>query len=136
VADRIFIDTMYIVALVNENDEHHEKAFALSQKYEKSSFVTTDAVLLEIANALARNYKEQAIKIIEHFRSFDDVEIVHLSPTLFEKAFQRYKTYVDKDWSLVDCISFEVMHEKGLTNVLTGDKHFKQAGFNCLMAAK
>ncbi len=70
-----------------------------------SSFVTTDSVLLEIANALARNYKEQAVEIIEYFFSSDEVEIVHLNSVLFEKAFQRYKMYLDKTWSLVDCIS-------------------------------
>jgi len=133
VADRIFIDTMYVVALVNENDEYHEPASELSNKYEHSSFVTTDAVLLEIANALARNYKNQAVEIIENFRSSDDVEIVHLNPGLFETAFKRYKSYLDKAWSLVDCISFEVMKKRSLTDALTGDKHFEQAGFTRLM---
>jgi len=133
VADKIFIDTMYVVALVNENDEHHERASELSEKYENSAFVTTDGVLIEIANVFARNYKEQAVEIIEDFRSSDDIEIVHLNPALFYKAFEHYKTYLDKTWSLVDCISFEVMKEKGLTDALTGDKHFEQAGFNRLM---
>ena len=95
--------------------------------------MTTDSVLLEIANALARNYKEQAVEIIEYFFSSDEVEIVHLNPVLFEKAFQRYKMYLDKTWSLVDCISFEVMKEKKLTDALTGDKHFEQTGLNRLM---
>ncbi|RMD86426.1 MAG: PIN domain-containing protein [Calditrichaeota bacterium] len=134
--NRIFIDTMYVVALVNENDEYHKRATELSEKYENSSFVTTEGVLLEIANVLARNYKEQAVEIIEYFLSSDDVEIVHLNPTLFDKAFERYKTYLDKTWSLVDCISFEVMKEKGLIDALTGDKHFEQAGLNPLMKEK
>lgn len=132
-ADKIFIDTMYVVALVNENDQNHEEATELSKKYENHSFVTTDAVLLEIANALARNYKEQAVKIIEYFHSSDNVEIVHLDAKLFERAFEFYKTYLDKTWTLVDCISFGVMKGKKLKNVLTGDRHFKQAGFNRLM---
>lgn len=120
-AGKIFLDTMYVVALVNENDEYHERASELSEKYENSAFVTTDGVLLEIANVLARNYKEQA------------VEIIHINPTLFEQAFEHYRTYLDKTWSLVDCISFEVMKEKKLSDALTGDKHFEQAGFNRLM---
>lgn len=132
-ADKIFIDTMYVVALVNENDQYHEEASELSKKYENHSFITTDAVLLEIANALARNYKEEAVKIIEYFHSSDNVEIVHLDAKLFEKAFEHYKTYLDKTWTLVDCISFGVMKGKKLKNVLTGDRHFEQAGFNRLM---
>ena len=39
----------------------------------------------------------------------------------------------DKDWSLTDCISFVVMHERGLPDALTTDKHFEQAGFRALL---
>ena len=35
----------------------------------------------------------------------------------------------DKEWSLVDCASFVVMQQRGLTEVLTTDHHFEQAGF-------
>ena len=132
-ADSIFIDTVYVVALVNENDEYHQHAYELSEKYENSKFVTTEAVLLETANALARNFKKQAVEIIESFRSSNNVEIVQLNTTLFEKSFERYKTFLDKTWSLVDCVSFEVMKEKGLTAALTSDRHFEQAGFNRLI---
>ena len=39
----------------------------------------------------------------------------------------------DKEWSLTDCISFEVMAELGLTEALTADHHFEQAGFRALL---
>lgn len=40
--------------------------------------------------------------------------------------------YQDKEWGLVDCISFVVMWEAGVTQVLTFDQHFAQAGFQVL----
>jgi len=40
---------------------------------------------------------------------------------------------LDKDWSLTDCISFEVMSSYGITEALTGDHHFTQAGFRALL---
>jgi len=35
----------------------------------------------------------------------------------------------DKTWSLVDCASFVVMQKRGITEALTSDVHFEQAGF-------
>jgi len=40
---------------------------------------------------------------------------------------------VDKAWSLTDCTSFVVMQEEGLTDALTTDHHFEQAGFAVLL---
>ena len=94
--------------------------------------LTTDAVLLEIGNALARGYKQEAIEVIEQFRASDEVEIKRLTPYLFEQAFELYKQYRDKDWSLVDCISFVAMREAGISQALTFDRHFVQAGFEVL----
>ena len=64
-ADRVFLDTSFVIALLNEKDQYHEK-------------------------------------------------------------------YADKKWGLVDCISFVVMREAGLSEVLTFDQDFEQAGFMVL----
>jgi predicted nucleic acid-binding protein len=53
-SESVFIDTGYILALVNENDQHHAEALVLSEHYDGRSVVVTDAVLLEIGNALSR----------------------------------------------------------------------------------
>jgi len=60
----LFIDTGYVIALINKNDEHHEKALALAEKYENFRFITTDPILLEIGNALSRIARHEAITII------------------------------------------------------------------------
>ena len=39
----------------------------------------------------------------------------------------------DKEWPLTDCVSFVVMKERGITEALTGDRHFEQAGFVALL---
>lgn len=45
-----------------------------------------------------------------------------------------YRQRRDKEWSLTDCISFVVMQEEQLTEALTADRHFEQAGFKPLLA--
>ncbi|MEA5570679.1 type II toxin-antitoxin system VapC family toxin [Calothrix sp. UHCC 0171] len=133
VRNKIFVDTLFVVALINQRDQYHQKASELADSLETHPLITTDAVLLEIGNALARNYKDEAVEIIEHFLTSDEVEIVRLNPEFFTQAFKLYKTHQDKAWGLVDCISFIVMKQSGITQALTFDQHFVQAGFQALM---
>ena len=130
---QIFVDTVFVVALVNCRDQYHHQAADLAKQYEHHPLIVTDAVLIEIGNALSRQYRKESVRIIEHFFNSDEVEIVHLTPDLLNHAFCLYKFYEDKTWSLVDCISFVVMREAGITQAFTFDQHFVQAGFQALM---
>jgi len=47
-----------------------------------------------------------------------------------------YAQRPDKEWSLTDCISFVVMRRHDITEALTGDHHFEQAGFIALLKSR
>ena len=132
-SNRVFIDTHFVIALINSRDRHHEQAIQLSERFDGRPLLVTDAVLLEIGNGLARNYKSQAVQLIEHFLTSPEIEVVALTPELFQEALVLYKAYQDKEWGLVDCVSFVVMRRKNITSALTFDQHFVQAGFQALM---
>ena len=129
----VFVDTSFVVALVNEKDQHHVRASELAELFDGYPLVTTDAILLEIGNALARNFKEQAVEAIEDFLMSEEVELVRLDASLFQSAFELYRTHKDKTWGMIDCVSFVVMRERGIVDALTNDKDFGQAGFNALL---
>lgn len=133
VRTKIFIDTWFIVALINKRDQYHQKALALAEKFENYPLITTDAILLEIGNGLSSNYRNEVVELIEEFLTSDNVEVVRLTPKLFDEALKLFKKHHDKSWGLVDCISFIVMTEHNVTQALTFDKHFIQAGFQALM---
>jgi uncharacterized protein len=130
---KTLIDTSFVIAFVNEKDEDHDKAIELSIEFNKKPLIVTDTVLLEIGNSLSRRFKKECIETINGFFDSEEVEVIRLDETLFDKAFEIYKTHADKTWGLVDCISFVVMKERGIKDALTSDKHFVQAGFNALM---
>lgn len=132
-ARKVFIDTLFVIALVNPRDQYHAQAVTLADAYEHLPLVITDAVLLEIGNALAKNFKTQAVAIIEQFLSAEEVEVARLTPELFGQALELYTNYQDKAWGLVDCISFTIMRQEGIIDALTFDQHFIQAGFRALM---
>lgn len=129
----ILIDTFFVVALINPRDAYHERALEASEKYQGASALVTDAILLEIGNALARGFKPESVEIIQSFLQSPEIEVVSLTPQLFASAFVLYKTYRDKEWGLVDCVSFCVMREREITAALTFDAHFSQAGFEALL---
>lgn len=50
----------------------------------------------------------------------------------FAAALDLYEARLDKEYSLTDCRSLLAMRDLGLTEVLTNDHHFTQAGFAIL----
>ena len=132
----VFLDTAYAIALSVESDEHHERALELAEQLEteKARLITTRAVLLEIGNALSKKrYRPAAVELLDALEQDLQVEIVLLSEELYERAFELLRNRPDKDWGLIDCVSFVVMKEYGLTEALTTDEHFEQAGFRPLL---
>ncbi len=134
--EQLFVDTAFVIALINCRDQYHYHAVEVSHQFEGCPLLTTDAVLLEIGNALSHGYKTQGSRIIDEFLHSDDVVVVHMTTTPFNRGFDLYKTYNDKGWGLVDCLSFVVMRDEGVTQALTFDHHFTQAGFEVLMCEK
>jgi predicted nucleic acid-binding protein len=61
------------------------------------------------------------------------VEIIPLTEELCQRGFELFRQRRDKEWGLVDCVSFVVMGERELHESLTTDKHFEQAGFRALL---
>ena len=91
-------------------------------------------MLLETANALARPaWRAAATGLIEHLRQRPDVHIVPAEAALWERGWGLYRSRPDKGWSLTDCVSFVVMQDAGLTDALTTDEHFCQAGFRAVL---
>ena len=125
----IFLDTSYLLALIRKNDARHENALTASAKYD-GPFITTDLVLVELANCLSQPpYRATAVAIIEKIRSDRNTKVVSFDSEGMEKALALYKGRPDKAWGLVDCFSFVVMKERRLKVALCFDEHFKQAGF-------
>ena len=91
--NRIFVDTGFVIALINKRDQYHKRASELADRFEGYPLLITDTVLLEIGNRLASNYKQQAVEFIEYSLSSDEVEVVRLKPELFIRALGLYKKY-------------------------------------------
>jgi uncharacterized protein len=135
-ANELFLDTSYAIALSSVNDRLHQAALTLADRVGTGMvrLLTTRAVLLEIGNALSKQrYRAAAIRLLHALESDPNVEILPLTEQLYTRAMQLFRERPDKDWGLTDCISFIVMRDYHIEEALTADEHFQQAGFIALM---
>lgn len=130
----IFADTAGWGHLIDANQNYHDLAAAIYRDARKQGYrlVTTNYIIGELVALLTsplRIPRTAMIAFINGIKDSPHVEIVHIDATLDFEAWNLLTARQDKYWSLVDCSSFVVMKQLGLTEALTTDHHFEQAGF-------
>lgn len=129
----VFADTHYFIALLSPDDVAYPKARGATLQ-QSATLVTTAWVLTELASTLSkRRFRKHFLATLQRLRNDPDVVIVDADSELFESGIDLFAARSDKDWSLTDCISFVVMDQRGISEALTGDHHFEQAGFRALL---
>jgi uncharacterized protein len=132
----VYVDTAWLVALIDVRDQHHDEALALAEKLaaEDAPLVSTDAVVVELCNYFARSpLRSEAIAWVLEVREDSGWEIVSVDRRLLSAAERRYRAHEDKTWSLTDCIGMELMRSRKLERAATTDAGFQQAGFRVLL---
>ena len=131
--NEVFADTSGWASFFLEDEPHHEKSCLLITQWKEQnrSIVTTNYVLSELIVLLGSRgqHRRAVLNNIKTIRSVNWVEILHIDESLDEKAWQLLADRLDKQWSLVDAVSFVVMEDRGMTEALATDHHFEQAGF-------
>ena len=129
----VFGDALYFLVLVNPRDQHHSAAKDFARGY-RGKIVTTRWILAEVRDGLSAVANRAIASALVRQMSRDArFIIVKESDVLFERGMELFEQRPDKEWSLTDCISFLVMADEGLTDALTADHHFEQAGFTPLL---
>ena len=132
--NEVFADTSGWANFFVRTERHHAQAALLiaQWKQEERRVVTTNYVMSELIALFTSPLnvsRPTVLRYIDVIRSTPWVEIVHIDPSLDAAAWKLLAERSDKKWSLVDCASFVVMEERNLTDALTADRHFEQAGF-------
>jgi uncharacterized protein len=132
----VFLDTLGLVGYLNKSDSFHNDAVELFKSFKKPRrlLITTTYIMAETGNSLARTpARNVAASFLLALWRNRQVQVIEPDQSLFLAGLERYQRHEDKQWGLVDCISFEVMDKAGLTEAFTADRHFEQAGFSCLL---
>ena len=129
----IFADTSSLLALLSPRDHLHVQAMAFRRSRE-TRLLTTTWVLMELGNAVSdSSLRRSFVELLLDFTFSPTVVVIPANHNDFLSGFELYQQRPDKEWSLTDCISFLVMQGHGVTEALTADHHFSQAGFQVLL---
>ena len=80
--------------------------------------------------------RRRAVETIVELRGDADVQVVPATTALMDEGLTFFSKHADKRWSLTDCISFVVMRRESVSEALSNDHHFEQAGFRALLRAE
>ena len=128
---RVFIDTSAYVAIAIRGDENHRQAVAMLRALtdRRSRLYTTNFVAAEthafVLARAARDLALQSLELIDH--GFE--EVVRVGADDERQARAILTRFRDKDYSLVDAMSFSVMDRLGISVAFAFDRHFVQYGF-------
>ena len=132
----IFADAGYWIAVLDRDDELHERARSATGRFASCRTVTTQMALVEFLNFMGRageHKRKLASLMVERLERSPNVEVVPQTSSQFRAAVERYASRPDQSWSVVDCASFLVMEERSITEALAYDRDFEQAGFVALL---
>jgi len=132
----VFVDTVYWLALLTGSDPWAEVAVRVTRQSGPVHLVTTEEVLSEFLTAMSRagrTARRIAAERVLDLLHDEDVTVYPQSHESFLEGLDLYMRRLDKGYSLVDCISMNLMRKDGIREALTNDHHFEQEGHVALM---
>jgi predicted nucleic acid-binding protein len=132
---KVFADSHYWIALAKPRDQWEDAAKAARALLGEALIVTTDEVLTEFLAALSsvKYLRQLAAKMVRSILENPNVKVIPQTRDSFLKGLIFYESRNDKQYSLIDCISMNVMKNESLVEVLTNDRHFEQEGYTVLI---
>lgn len=127
---RVFADTVYWLAIFVPGDAWSGAAHAADCS--DAVLVTTEEVLGEFLTAVSSHgdhSRRLACRLVREILANPAIEVVAQSHESFLAGLALYERRPDKEYSLADCISMNVMRQKQIQEILTRDRHFSQEGF-------
>jgi uncharacterized protein len=132
----VLLDTSFILALENREDRHHARAKQLDRELaaEGSVLLLHWGILLEIGDGYARSGRRaKGEELLDKFIHEEGFQVMALSQEIMDQSMALFRSRSDKQWGLTDCVSFVLMEREGVTEALSADLHFRQAGFAALL---
>ncbi len=126
----VFVDTSALLPLLDESDDDHGAVVAALQElaHQQEQLITSSYTMVEAAALVKRRLGAIAFKRLGEVAG-RAMRIIWVDEELHERAWERAADQGRDGPSLVDCTSFLVMCDNGVTRALALDDHFRGEGF-------
>lgn len=129
----MLIDTSGLLCLHHRSELQHSDAvtfFDAAFVRLTHSYILAEFVALAHSRGLPRR---ESLAFVAALQDDPMVEVVYVDESFHCAALNLLQERLDKTWSLCDAVSFLLMQQRGITEALTTDHHFEQAGFTRLL---
>lgn len=118
----LFIDTCYLLSLINEKAKNHEDAKKLSQYIDEEETLINSTVLLEMLNRLKKErYTKYRNKVINLLYNMDNIHYLKMDD--YDNALSTCK-YYSFNVNYSDCTILETMKQFNVTDIVSYDSDF------------
>lgn len=135
----VLVDSSGLYLLADRRDPARPRAEKCLAELIKTGagLLLTDYIIDEACTlAKARAGGDGAMRLLEIVDRSEAFRLLWIGEERFARAKAFFCKHADHGYSFTDCTSFIVMQELGISDALTTDRHFEEAGFRPLLFRK
>lgn len=130
---RVFVDTSAFLAILSSDDQNHNQAGQTwTDLVNQEAWLTcSNYILVETFALTQRRLGIQAVRTL-HEDILPVVNVEWVDEECHQASVSALLTAGQRQLSLVDCVSFEIMRRLGISTVFAFDRHFEEQGFSAV----
>jgi len=118
----IFIDATYIIAIILEKDQWHDRVKDIEKKISNKNKITSDIMIIESMATIGSLKGGKVAKIMYNYIK-DNYSIYETNMKTLDNGMDTLLKY-DGTLSLADSIAIEIMKELKIYEIASFDEHF------------
>lgn len=118
----LIIDSGFLIALLNKNDQYHQKAIQRVRSFSERKWISTWAILTEVSHLLAREMAFHAIQSMLNLCEKGGLTLFHLDSHHIPRLKQLMGKYQDLPIDLADASLILLAEELGHGEIASTDQ--------------
>lgn len=120
---RYFLDTSFLLAFVDKDDEHHERARELMEKIKQEEIYISDFVFMETVNTMFSRFDHKDAREFSKYLKKSELRILHTNSKIFDNTVELFSS---EKMSFTDCSIKSAMEALDIEKLCSFDQDFQR----------